>query len=177
MSSALTPLHPAEATTPARGVVFIHACPRALSPHVEWALSRVLGVDVSLEWMVQPVSAGTVRGELSWQAAPGTGAAIASALGGFAQLRYEITEEPTPGREGERFAVTPALGMFRATIGIHGDIMISEDRLRAVMAEVNADTTLDDRVKQLLGSAWDEELESFRFAGDGSSVRWLHRVG
>ena len=177
MSSALTPLHPSEATTPARGVVFIHACPRALSPHVEWALSQVLGVETSMEWTAQPVSAGNIRGELSWQASPGTGAAIASALGGFAQLRYEVTEEPTPGREGERFAVTPALGMFRATIGIHGDVMISEDRLRAAMAESDEESTLDDRVKQLLGSAWDEELESFRFAGDATSVRWLHRVG
>lgn len=177
MSSALTPLYPADASAPARGVVFIHACPRALSPHVEWALSEVLGVDVSLDWMVQPVSAGAVRGELSWQANPGTGAAIASALGGFAQLRYEITEEPTPSREGERFAVTPALGLFRATIGIHGDMMISEDRIRAVMAEVDEDTTLDERMRQLLGSSWDEELESFRYAGEGNSVRWLHRVG
>lgn len=177
MPSALTPLHPVEATTPARGVVFIHACPRALSPHVEWALAQVLGVDVSLEWMVQPVSAGAVRGELSWQSKPGTGAAIASALGGFAQLRFEVTEEPTPGREGERFAVTPALGLFRATIGIHGDMMVSEDRLRAAMAETGEDTTLDERMRQLLGSAWDEELESFRYAGDGNSVRWLHRVG
>lgn len=177
MSSALTPLHPSEATTPARGVVFIHACPRALSPHVEWALSQVLGLDACLEWTSQPVSAGTVRGELSWQAHPGTGAAIASALAGFAKLRYEVTEEPTPGREGERFAVTPSLGMFRATVGIHGDMMVSEDRLRAVMAEAEADTTLEEQLKQLLGSAWDEELEPFRFAGEGTSVRWLHRVG
>jgi hypothetical protein len=28
----------------------------------------------------------------------------------------------------------------------------------------------------LLGSAWDEELEPFRCAGDGAPVRWLHEV-
>jgi hypothetical protein len=177
MSSALIPLHPAEATTPARGVVYVHACPRALSPHVQWALSEVLGLEITLDWTAQPVSAGAVRGELSWQSNPGTGAAIASALASFAQLRYEVTEEPTPGREGERFAVTPSLGMFRSTIGIHGDMMLSEDRLRAAMADADAETSLEDRVRQLLGSAWDEELESFRYAGDGASVRWLHQVG
>ncbi len=28
-----------------------------------------------------------------------------------------------------------------------------------------------------LGQAWDDELEPFRYAGDGAPVRWLHRVG
>jgi Protein of unknown function (DUF3145) len=176
MSSALVPLHPSD-TTPARGVVFIHACPRALSPHVEWALSAVLGVDVSMEWTGQPVAPGSVRAELSWQADPGTGAALASALVGFAPLRYEITEEPTPGREGERFAVTPGLGLFRATIGIHGDMMLSEDRLRSAMAECKGEGELADRIRHLLGADWDEELESFRYAGEGATVRWLHQVG
>ena len=29
---------------------------------------------------------------------------------------------------------------------------------------------------ELLGTAWDQELEPFRYAGEGASVRWLHRV-
>ena len=28
----------------------------------------------------------------------------------------------------------------------------------------------------LLGKAWDDELEPFRYAGDGAPVRWLHQV-
>ena len=34
--------HGAPAVT--RGVVFVHACPPAIAPHVEWALAGVLGV-------------------------------------------------------------------------------------------------------------------------------------
>ena len=30
---------------------------------------------------------------------------------------------------------------------------------------------------ELLGDAWDAELEPFRHAGDGAPVRWLHKVG
>lgn len=176
MSSAAVPRHPSD-TMPTRGMVFIHACPRALSPHVEWALSQVLGVDVSIEWTGQPVSPGCVRGELSWQSAAGTGATLASALVGFAPLRYEVTEEPTAGREGERFAVTPSLGMFRATVGLHGDIMLSEDRLRSAMAECGSGDELVGRLRHLLGAEWDAELEPFRYAGDGATVRWLHQVG
>jgi hypothetical protein len=32
-------------------------------------------------------------------------------------------------------------------------------------------------MEALLGKAWDEELESFRYAGEGAPVRWLHQVG
>lgn len=176
MSSAVVPRHPSDAM-PTRGMVFIHACPRALSPHVEWALTQVLGKDVSLDWTGQPVAPGSVRGELSWQASAGTGSALASALVGFAPLRFEVTEEPTAGREGERFAVTPSLGMFRATIGIHGDIMLSEDRLRGAMQEATEGGELLVRLRHLLGAEWDAELEPFRYAGDGATVRWLHQVG
>lgn len=176
MSSSLVPLYNAEARLPARGVVFVHSCPRALSPHVEWALAQVLGMDVSLDWIRQPVAPGHVRAELSWQASPGTGSALIRALRSFVALRYEVTEEPTPGREGERFSVTPDLGVFRATIGIHGDAVVTEDRLRALLANA-APSELVKSIRDLLGAAWDDELEPFRYAGDGAPVRWLHRVG
>jgi hypothetical protein len=35
---------------------------------------------------------------------------------------------------------------------------------------------LSDALSALLGRAWDEELEPFRYAGDGAPVRWLHKV-
>jgi hypothetical protein len=34
-----------------------------------------------------------------------------------------------------------------------------------------------DALHLALGKAWDDELEPFRYAGDGAPVRWLHRVG
>ena len=37
-----------------RGVVFVHACPPAIAPHVEWALAGVLGVPPRMEWTAQP---------------------------------------------------------------------------------------------------------------------------
>ena len=175
-----------------RGVVFVHSCPRAVSPHVEWALSGVLGTRVTLDWTAQPVTPDAVRAELSWAGAAGTAAAIASALRGWSGLRFEITEEPTPGTEGERYAFTPDLGIFRATIGVHGDVLVSEERLRAAMARtldgVEADGgPVDDEVPQgqsglaeeitrLLGQPWDDELEPFRLAGADAPVRWLHQV-
>lgn len=161
-----------------RGVVYVHSTPPALCPHVEWAVGGVLDVRVGLDWTPQPAAPGTMRAELSWQAEAGTGARLASALRDWAQLRFEVTEEPSPGTEGERWSATPALGLFHATTGVHGDIVVREDRLRAALARAATDPATDvvSEMHALLGKAWDDELEAFRYAGDGAPVRWLHQV-
>ena len=63
-----------------RGVLQVHSAPPALSPHIEWAVAGVLGVPVTMPWVDQPASPGTLRAELSWQARAGSAAAITSAL-------------------------------------------------------------------------------------------------
>ncbi len=161
-----------------RGVLFIHAAPPALCPHVEWAAGGVLGVRVSLDWTRQPVEQAKMRAELSWQGATGTAARLASALRGWRPLRFEVTEEPTATTEGERFSCTPDLGLFHATTGLHGDIVVREDRLRSALQRATGEpeSALVHEVEALLGRAWDDELEPFRYAGDGAPVRWLHQV-
>ncbi len=156
-----------------RGVIYVHSAPSALCPHIEWALGGVLGNAVSLEWIPQPAHAGAYRAEYSGLGEPGTAAAIASALRGWNHLRFEITEEPTPSTEGSRYSYTPDLGIFHAVTGLHGDVMIPEDRLKAaVLKAAMGETTLEVEVDRLLGKPWDDELETFRYAGDGAPVRW-----
>jgi hypothetical protein len=160
-----------------RGVLYVHSTPSALCPHIEWAVGGVLGVPVSLDWTAQPAQAGTVRSELSWAGDAGSAAAVASALRGWDRLRFEVTEEPTAASEGARYSYTPELGVFHAVTGQHGDIMVPEDRLKAaVVKAAMGDTTLVLEIDKLLGKPWDDELETFRHAGDGAPVRWLHQV-
>lgn len=164
-----------QATT--RGVLYVHSAPSALCPHIEWALGGVIGAAVQLEWTPQPAQSGTYRAEHSWSHAAGTGAAITSALRGWNHLRFEVTEEATPSTEAARFAYTPDLGVFHAVTGLHGDIMIPEDRLKAAVVKAAlGDVTLLQEIDKLLGKPWDDELETFRHAGDGAPVRWLHHV-
>ena len=163
--------------TATRGVLYVHSAPSALCPHIEWAVGGVLGAAVNPVWTPQPAQAGTYRTELSWAGEAGSAAAVASALRGWDRLRYEITEEPTPATEGARFSFTPDLGVFHAVTGVHGDIMIPEDRLKAAVVKAAlGDTTLLNEIDKLLGKPWDDELETFRHAGDGAPVRWLHQV-
>ena len=163
--------------TTTRGVLYVHSAPSALCPHIEWAAGGVLGVHAQLSWTPQPAQAGTYRSELSWTGAPGTGAALASALRGWDRVRFEVTEEPTAGSEGSRFSFTPDLGIFHAVTGAHGDVMVPEDRIKAAMLRAALEgSDLRAELDRLLGKAWDDELETFRHAGEGAPVRWLHHV-
>ena len=160
-----------------RGVLYVHSAPSALCPHVEWAAGGVLGAAVHMEWTPQAAQAGTYRAELSWTGDAGSAAAVASALRGWNHLRFEVTEEPTPATEGARYSYTPTLGVFHAVTGLHGDIMIPEDRLKAALVKsAMGEVALDVEMEKLLGRPWDDELETFRHAGDGAPVRWLHQV-
>jgi hypothetical protein len=159
-----------------RGVVFVHSSPTAVCPHVEWAISGVLGNRVVLQWTPQPAVPGQLRAEFIWTGPAGTGGALAGALRAWSMLRFEVTEEPSPGVDGERFCHVPQLGLWRGRTSANGDIVVGEDQLRALLLEGPA-AQVPGRVRELLGTAWDDALEPFRFAGAGAPVTWLHQVG
>ena len=161
-----------------RGVVYVHSTPKALCPHVVWAVESVLGTRVAVDWTDQPAAPGLVRTELSWSGETGTGARIASALRGWENLRYEVTEEPSPGSDGSRWSHTPRLGIHHTWTSASGDAVINEDRLREVVVLAQGSPeAMREMIEELLGTDWDDELEPFRYAGDGAPVRWLHKVG
>ena len=116
-----------------RGVLYIHSAPSALCPHIEWAVGGVFGMPVRVDWIPQPIERACYRTEYSWTGPCGIAARLASALKGWQRIRFEVTEEATSGTEGERYSYTPTLGIFHAITGIHGDIMIPEDRIKHAM--------------------------------------------
>jgi hypothetical protein len=119
---------------------------------------------------------GHLRAECRWTGAAGTGARIAAALRSWSMLRFEVTEDASTGCDGERIAYLPGRGIFRAAIGACGDIMIGEDRVRALLAKARTVEDYAHGLDVLLGAAWDAELEPYRHAGDGAPVKWLHQV-
>ena len=95
----------------------------------------------------------------------------------WAHLRFEVTEEPSSGVDGGRWSHTPELGIFHAVTDVHGNVLVPEDRIRAAIETGHNEPGQMLRELDLaLGRAWDDELEPFRYAGDGAPVRWLHRV-
>lgn len=159
-----------------RGVLYVHSCPPALCPHVEWAAAAVLGVPVNLSWDAQPVEPSALRAQGSWVGPAGTAGQLASALRCWPLLRYEVTEDASPGCDGERYSHTPSLGLHRTTASANGDVLAGEDRLRALVVSTFDRDALCRELDRLLGGPWDAELEPYRMAGDGASVTRLHEA-
>ncbi len=161
-----------------QGVVLVHSASKAMTLHVEWAIGSILGSQPTVDWTPQPALPGTLRCELSWTGEIGTGARIASALRGWDGLRYEVTEEPSPTCDGSRWQYTPSLGLTHFPTSTNGDIYISENRLREILdVSMGYPDAVIDMIGEQLGDDYDAELETFRHAGEGAPVRWLHKVG
>jgi hypothetical protein len=156
------------------GVVYVHSSPAAVCPHVEWALSGTLDSRAGLKWTAQPSAPGLLRSTCSWAGPVGTGARLAKALRAWPVLRFEVTEDPSDGVDGERFSHVPGLGLWRGSTSANGDVVLGEMRLRTMMA-AGAGEHLAAELDSALGTAWDEALEPFRSGGEGCEVTWLHR--
>lgn len=161
-----------------RGMLSIMSAPSPLCPHVEWAIGGVFGAPVTLDWRPQPAERGSFRSEYVWSGAPGMAARLASALKRWPRLRFEASEEGSSGSEPERYSYTPTLGVFHAVTTLNGDVLVPEDRIRRAMLTAGDDASaLRAALDDLLGAPWDDELDVFRQAGEGESLRWLHDVG
>lgn len=161
---------------PARGVLYVHSCPPAVCSHVEWAVSRVLGVPVRLGWTAQPADPSTQRAECFWQGTAGTAGGLATALRQWPMIRFEVTEDASVGHDGERVSFVPGRGAFRTAVSANGDIVVGEQRLRALLSTTTCPDALADGLERLLGTAWDADLEPYRHAGDGAPVTWLYAI-
>jgi hypothetical protein len=159
-----------------RGVVFMHCCPSALAPHVEWALAGVLGRPVRLQWSGQPAAPMHLRAEASWTGAVGMGARLAASVRAWPMLVFEVTEEATSVSDGERLAYVPGRGFHRSMISANGDVVVGEERLRGLLSRARTAEDYAHGLTELLGSAWDAELEPYRLGGDGAPVSLLHQV-
>lgn len=162
----------------ARGMVYIHAAPKALCPHIEWAIGRALGDSTPLHWDDQPVLPGSRRAEHAWFGAPGSGSALATALRGWPDVRFEVTEHASDEVDAGRWMHTPSLGIGHVTVDAAGNVLVSENRLRSAIAMCGRDIeALHRELDEAMGAAWDAELEAFRHASDSASVVWLHKAG
>ena len=160
------------------GVIHIHSAPRAVTKHVEWALSGVLGHSVALHWADQPVLPGTQCAVRAWTGRVGDGAVLASAIFGWRDVRFEVIEDATPGNDGSRFMHTPSLGIRRVQIDASGRSVVPEDQLWEIIRKSATGTmSIESGIADAMGSSWDDELDAFRARYADSSVTWLHSVG
>lgn len=140
---------------------------------IEWLLSDHFGEEISLRFSAQPLAPNMVRSIYDWRSEKQDANILVSKLAAIAHIRFEVMEHSFSDNTHERFSFTPSLGIFRADTDPHGNILINELALRNIMEKSdNIVSALDT----CLGSAWDAELEPFRVAIEGDSVRWVHKT-
>lgn len=159
------------------GVIFVHSAPRALAPHIEWAVRGVLGVPSRWTWDEQPASPRHVRAELAWRGGDNTGAELMSTLRGMPELRFEVTQDPSPLADGARWTCTPDLGVHYAQMDRAGNVVLTEEQVRGCLERAgNNPVAISRELGIAMGEPWDEELELYRYAAEGEPMRWLYRV-
>lgn len=155
----------------ATGVLFVHSCPKALVPHVEWALAREIGKVVKLDWEPQPLMPSMMRAVAHWRGPAGTAAEVASSLFGWQQLRFEITEDQSACGDGGRWMHTPDLGIFRLQVDAAGNGVLTENAVRSAIEAAGGNAALlTEALTGALGGAWDRELDPFRAAEEGDAT-------
>lgn len=165
------------AVSRAHGTLIVHASTKAMTAPIEWQLSDITGTHVKIDWYSQNISPSMVRGSFEWSGQAGYAAKIATGLRTIPHIRFEVTEMSNTSDFNQRFCFTPTLGIFRADINVHGDVVINEQQIRHVMEKsASHPELLQESIDQLLGTAWDVELEPFRVSMDSDVVRLAHRI-
>ena len=152
-----------------QGMVFIHTAQRALLPHLEWAVGRILGGPINIQW--RPVSSSQFRTEFHWSGDSMTATDLASELMGWKSIRFEVTSA------SHRWSFTPKLGLFHSDTDAAGNLLISEFRLKSALENAGSNALeMQRQMRELIGQPWDDELEQFRAHGTDAPVVWLQSV-
>ncbi|MHB8451972.1 MAG: DUF3145 family protein [Mycobacteriales bacterium] len=162
------------------GTLAVHACPAALCTHLEFGVASALQIPARLRWSAQPARPGLLRAAAQWPAGPGsagTARAVAARLRALGPVWFEVAEPASSGSDGERFAYTPDLGMFRSVVSAAGETQLGEGQIVAALDRCGSGPALATRLEQLLGRPWDDALEPLRRAADGCPVSVLRRTG
>lgn len=162
---------------PAQGLIIIQAANSALFEQIGWTIARTLGYEVFLDWTSQPALPGSGRTELIWRGEPHTGAYLASALAGWQEIYFEVTQEQSAQTAGSRWVYVPSLGLKHRSIDVFGNLTIGEDEMRTAIANAGGNAlVLHEQLQNLLAQPWENQLEPLRAASADARVVWLYRA-
>ena len=141
-------------------------------------MSDIFQSRIELDWKTQQIAPGAFSTNLNWYGPIGLSSRIVSVLSKWPKLRLEVFQDSNSNANGERYAVAPNLGIFRADINSLGETIITETRLRSALERTRIENeSFEVELAFLLGTPWDEDLEPFRRSHQGSIVKWISKTG
>jgi hypothetical protein len=156
------------------GYLQIHAAPVSVVSHLQWTIESIVTPAAPWQWQPQPLIPKSQRIELPFRTVIENLPRLVSAMFEFPNLFAEVLREPTVGTLGERWLITPNLGLKRLDINELGDAIVDENQLRTAMASTN---DLTAQLKWLIGEDWEQELEPLRISAAGANARLLAAGG
>ena len=118
-----------------RGEMKIYSCPKSICTHVDWALTDIFQNKIELDWKPQQIAPGAYSANLNWHGPIGLSSRVVSILSKWPKLRLEVFQDSNGKISGERYAVAPNLGIFRADINSLGETIVTESRLRSALVQ------------------------------------------
>jgi hypothetical protein len=145
------------------GLVYIHQAPSSLLAHIEWTVSGVSGAPVSVKWQKLPSPLDGFTAAIAWSGPEDGGAILASSFMNLRQLTFEVVQDFELGSTGLRWSFKPNLGLYQAATDAAGNILISENQIRAALSKAGDNPLkLQAEIRRLLGQNFDDELEIYR---------------
>jgi hypothetical protein len=156
------------------GYLQIYAAPMSVVSHLQWAIESIITPAAPWQWHSQPLIPKSQRTELPFRTTIENLPRLVSAMFEFPNLFAEVLREPTTGSLGERWLITPNLGLKRLDINELGDAIVDENQLRTALASAQ---DLATQLNWLIGDAWERELEPLRISTAGTNTRALAAGG
>jgi len=156
----------------------IYACPKILCSPTEWSLSQIFNEKIELNWTTQNLLPNHFSADLNWISKLDIAPKIVSSLATWSKLRFEVIQTPSNDVVGQRFSVTPELGIFRADTNSLGETLLTESRISsAILRTLQENTSIEQELDFMLGKPWDNDLEPFRNNQLDSCVKWITKTG
>ena len=156
------------------GYLYIHAAPISVVSHLQWSVEAIITPAAPWSWRAQPLVPKSEQTQLPFRTTIDNLPRLVSALFEFPNLFAEVIREPISAGLGERWMITPNLGLKRIDTNEFGDAVVDENQLRAAMQQ---DLDIVAQLNWLIGTSWDAELEPLRIPTNCGNARLLAAGG
>jgi hypothetical protein len=156
------------------GQLSIYAAPMSVVSHLQWSIESIITLASPWSWQPQPLIPKSQSCSLPFRTTIDNLPRLVSALYEFPNLYAEVVRDPINGGLGERWLITPNLGLRRLDINEFGDAVVDENQLRSAIA---AGEQLLEKLSWLIGEPWERELEPLRISPVVENARLLAAGG
>ena len=156
------------------GQLSIYAAPMSVVSHLQWSVESLITLAAPWQWQPQPLIPKSQSCSLPFRTSIDNLPKLVSTLFEFPNIFAEVLRDPINGGLGERWLITPSLGLRRLDINEFGDAVVDENQLRSAIA---AGGDLAAQLGWLIGEPWERELEPLRISPVMTNARLLAAGG